>query len=173
MNTKRDRRPKTRARRLRLHPLCVTCLALGETKATEEIDHVIPLEWAGQPVRDGGVELMRELGLIEPDETPTHYPLQLDVDSNTQGLCTAHNRAKRNKESYGHKIYGEDGWPLETVVVPLSDSEARVAANKAAFENGGLPVCDDCDARGVCQMNCGPAAGVDYWPNGYEEKWTK
>jgi len=64
------------------------------------------------------------------------------------------------------------GW-LKATEQRLSDDEARVAANRAAFDKGGLPVCDDCDARGVCQMNCGPAGGVDYWPNGYEEKWSK
>ena len=82
--TKRDRSKKTRDRRLKLHPLCVDCLALGITKATEEIDHIIPLEQGGP-----------------------------DTDANTQGLCTEHNRAKRNRESYGHKTYGEDGWPTE------------------------------------------------------------
>ena len=56
--TVRDRSPKTRARRLRLHPLCVECLKAGITQPTEEIDHIIPLELGG------------------PEE-----------DSNTQGLC--------------------------------------------------------------------------------------
>ena len=82
--TKRDRSPKTRERRLRLHPLCAECLKAGITQPTEEIDHIIPLELGG------------------PEE-----------DSNTQGLCSHHNRLKRNKESYGHVAYGLDGWPIE------------------------------------------------------------
>lgn len=84
MSSERDRRPKTRARRLKKSPLCVECLKLGITKATEEIDHIIPLEQGGP-----------------------------DTDENTQGLCVEHNRAKRNRESYGHVSYGEDGWPEE------------------------------------------------------------
>ena len=84
MATKRDRSPKTRARRLKLHPLCAECLEAGVTTATEEIDHIIPLEQGG------------------PEE-----------DSNTQGLCTMHNRMKRNREIYGHVTYGLDGWPIE------------------------------------------------------------
>ena len=88
--SKRDRRPSTRARRLRAHPLCAECLKAGVTKATEEIDHVIPLDHAH----------------LHPDR-------DLESDDNVQGLCTYHNRMKRNRESYGHVTYGLDGWPTD------------------------------------------------------------
>lgn len=108
---RRDRSAKTRLRRLKRSPLCVTCLAAGVTKATEEVDHIIPLAWAGQPVDEAGAALLVDLGLFEPGAVPTRYPLNLDVDKNTQGLCTYHNRMKRNAEVYGHRNYGLDGWP--------------------------------------------------------------
>lgn len=109
----RDRRPKTRARRLRIHPLCVDCLKLGETKATEEIDHIIPLEHAGKPMDDKTLAKAIEIGLVEEGERPELVPLELDVDKNTQGLCVFHNRQKRNREIYNKKTYGLDGWPIE------------------------------------------------------------
>ena len=109
----RDRRPKTRARRLRLHPLCVDCLKLGETKATEEIDHTIPLEYAGKPMDEITLAKLIEVGLVDEGESPEFIPLELDVDENTQGLCVYHNRQKRNREIYGQKTYGLDGWPVE------------------------------------------------------------
>ena len=107
----RDRRPKTRARRLRLHPLCVDCLKVGETKATEEIDHIIPLEYAGKQMDETSLAMLIEIGLIEEGESPETILLELDVDANTQGLCVFHNRQKRNREIYGQKTYGLDGWP--------------------------------------------------------------
>ncbi len=109
----RDRRPKTRARRLRLHPLCVDCLKFGETKATEEIDHIVPLEYAGKPMDEQTLARLIDLGLVDEGESPDVIPLELDVDGNTQGLCIFHNRQKRNREVYGHKSYGLDGWPEE------------------------------------------------------------
>ena len=115
MSIKRDRSPKTRARRLRLHPLCVDCLAAGVTKATEEIDHIVPLEWAGQLMHthEGARLTLIDIGLIGPDDQLVHIPMELDVDANTQGMCTYHNRMKRNRESYGHVTYGLDGWPID------------------------------------------------------------
>ena len=109
----RDRRPKTRARRLRLHPLCVECEKLGETKATEEIDHVIPLEYAGKQMDEKTLAKLIELGLVDEGDIPETIPLELDVDENTQGLCVFHNRQKRNKEIYGKKTSGLDGWPFD------------------------------------------------------------
>ena len=79
----RDRNPKTRERRLRLYPLCGPCLEAGRTTPTEEIDHVIELELGGP-----------------------------DTDENCQGICRPCHVAKTNKNIYGHKSYGLDGWPI-------------------------------------------------------------
>ena len=54
-----------RARRLKLFPLCAHCEAEGIVRATDIIDHVIPLALGG-----------------------------LDVDENCQGLCNWHNAIK-------------------------------------------------------------------------------
>jgi len=113
MSAQRDRSARTRLRRLKKSPLCVDCLLLGKTKATEEIDHIIPLEWAGREVNDAILKLLLETGLIKAGEAPKYLDMNLDVDINTQGLCVEHNRHKRNRQSYGHKIYGVDGWPKE------------------------------------------------------------
>lgn len=58
MTAPRDRSRSTRNRRLRLHPMCAHCAARGIVKATDQIDHIVPLGFGG-----------------------------LDVDENTQGLC--------------------------------------------------------------------------------------
>ena len=113
MTAHRDRSPKTRARRLRQHPLCVECLAAGVTKATEEIDHIIPLEWAGKLMDEKTRLKLVDLDMIGSDDQLVHIPMELDVDANTQGLCIYHNRMKRNAEVYGHVVYGLDGWPVD------------------------------------------------------------
>lgn len=113
VTAKRDRSPKTRERRLGQHPLCVECLAAGVTKATEEIDHIIPLEWAGKEMDEKTRLKLIELGMIDEGAELLTIPMELDVDANTQGMCIYHNRAKRNAEVYGHVVYGLDGWPIE------------------------------------------------------------
>lgn len=81
---------KQRARRLKLFPLCRHCEEEGVIKATEEIDHIIPLF---KGIEAGGT----------------------DEDDNVQGLCYEHHKIKTAKD-LGHKkrqTIGVDGWPIE------------------------------------------------------------
>ena len=80
---------RQRARRLKLHPLCAHCEVEGVVKATEEIDHIIPLF---KGVEAGGT----------------------DEEDNIQGLCREHHKIK-TRADLGHKeraTIGEDGWPV-------------------------------------------------------------
>jgi len=76
-----------RQRRLRKFPLCAVCLEDGIVKATDEIDHIIPLD-------DGGP----------------------DTDENCQGLCFEHHRQKTNYQRHGIERkhgYEASGRPLD------------------------------------------------------------
>ena len=76
---------RQRERRLALYPLCVDCIAEGRVTATEEINHIIPLD-------EGG----------------------LDTDENTEGLCKPHHLIKthaQNARRHGNHGYDAQGKP--------------------------------------------------------------
>lgn len=71
-----------RARRLQMHPLCAACEEKGVVRATEVIDHVVPLAMGGE-----------------------------DVDENVQGLCLLCHAIKTAGESpSGEAVSNHPSW---------------------------------------------------------------
>lgn len=75
-----------RQRIIREEPLCRECLKLGKVRATDEIDHIVPLHQGGTNER-----------------------------SNLQGLCRDHHIDKTARDSgrEPRRAIAVDGWPVE------------------------------------------------------------
>lgn len=82
---------KQRRRRLADHPVCVYCDREGITKATEELDHIIPLSQGGS-----------------------------DDDDNIQGLCKFHHRIKSATEDSSHEAASNHPVWLEPSSIPIT-----------------------------------------------------
>lgn len=93
-----------RRRRLALHPFCAECDRRGLTRATEEIDHVLPLHMGG-----------------------------LDVDENVQGLCIPCHAVKSAMEGGGHGgVQNHPDW-LERSAVPLCIVAGMPCSGKTTY----------------------------------------
>lgn len=83
-------------------------------------------------------------------------------------VCPDHIEVVTHEENQARKVAGRGShWvcPCKKTVIfkPMTRDEAN--AHRKAI--GGLPICDDCDGHNGqwdCTMNCGPARGVNYWP---------
>lgn len=100
---------KQRARRLLLHPVCAHCKANGIVKATDIIDHIIPLAFGGS-----------------------------DDDINTQGLCSMHDAIKTTAEAANqHSAANHPKWlkrssiPLWIVTGPPCSGKSSLVSERA------------------------------------------
>lgn len=96
---------KLRKRRLQIFPICAECRKQGRVKATEVIDHIVPLAAGGE-----------------------------DDDSNCQGLCFDHHAEKTALESNSYAAANHPDW-LEPSAIPLTIVCGPPASGKTTYVN--------------------------------------
>jgi hypothetical protein len=87
-----------------MFPLCVECQKIGIIKATDEIDHVIPLAMGGT-----------------------------DTDDNVQGLCYEHHAKKSSLEDVSHEAAANHPDWLEPSAIPLTILCGPPASGKTTY----------------------------------------
>lgn len=93
-----------RLRRLRQHPLCAECQKLGIARATDQIDHIVPLAQGGA-----------------------------DDDDNVQGLCFEHHAEKTAREDTSHEAAASHPEWLDRSAVPLTIICGPPASGKTTY----------------------------------------
>lgn len=101
---------QARRRRLAAHPTCAECAKQGLVKATDQVDHIVPLFAGGE-----------------------------DVDSNVQGLCFLHHAIKTASESpSAEAVQNHPAWlkpalgDLTIVCGPPCAGKSTLVASEAA-----------------------------------------
>lgn len=95
---------RQRKRRRQMHPLCAECAKLGIVRATDEIDHIIPLALGGT-----------------------------DTDDNVQGLCSPHHAEKTATEDVSHQAAANHPEWLEPSAIPLTILCGPPASGKTTY----------------------------------------
>ena len=93
-----------RKRRIEAHPVCVHCEREGIVKATEEIDHIVPLSQGG-----------------------------LDSEDNIQGLCIYHHRIKSAGEDTSHEAASNHPTWLQPSAIPVIIVTGPPGSGKSSY----------------------------------------
>lgn len=99
-----------REHHLRLHPLCVHCMAAGVVREGTQVDHVVALVNGGE-----------------------------DIEQNRQTLCDECHKVK-TAHDLGHTVRvatGLDGWPVTTTSSPRLTSQESSEVIASRVERGG------------------------------------